>query len=112
MEMNAEQRRPGSAVTLRALEGRPLEDPRVREMVIATARAIAERQGVEVLDVTAKPASITVTLAATRIVAMGFAAELRRLTTSWYTKKFGAASLWGDPPRADEQQEPGEWWTR
>jgi allophanate hydrolase subunit 1 len=93
-------------VTLRALEGQPLEDLRVRDMVEATARAIAERQGVEVLDLHAAPDRITVTLKTGRIESLGFAAELRRLTTRWYTQKFGERTLWGEP------LEEGEEWKR
>jgi hypothetical protein len=96
-----------SEITLRALEGRPLADRVVREMVVATARAIAERQGVALLDVRAAPDHVTANLRAGRIEAIGFAAELRRLTTHWYTRKFGERTLWGEPP-ADE----GEEWKR
>jgi len=88
-----------SAVTLRALEGTPLQHDLIREMVVATAHAIAERQGVEVIDVHADDSSITVELAADRLVALGFAAELRRLTTNWYRHKFGVDTLWGEPDR-------------
>jgi hypothetical protein len=88
----------GSAVTLRALEGEPLADEALRGMVVATAHAIAERQGIRVIDVETTPDSITVKLGAARIAAIGFAVELRRLTTSWYTSKYGAATLWGEPP--------------
>lgn len=94
-----------SRITLRALEGQPLDDDSVRGMVVATAHAIAERQGVTVMEVQTKPDRITVTLDVRRIAAMGFAAELRRLTTRWYTQKFGAATLWGEPP-----VEEGEEW--
>jgi hypothetical protein len=87
-----------SAVTLRALEGEPLAPVPIREMVEATARAIAERQGVEVLAIETTPSSITVSLAAGRLAATGFAAELRRLTTNWYTSKFGTETLWGERP--------------
>lgn len=97
-----------SQITLRALEGEPLEDQRIREMVVATALAIAERQGVEVLYVKTAKDSITVALDSGRIEAMGFAAELRRLTTRWYTQKFGAATLWGEAP-PDEAEQGEEW---
>ena len=95
-----------TTITLRALAGHPLDDEPVREMVMATARAIAERQGVALLEMTTTPESITVRLAAGRIEAIGFAAELRRITTNWYRHKFGAEHLWGRPP--DEVQ--GEEW--
>lgn len=94
-----------SAVTLRALEGQPLADHRIRDMVAATAKALAERHGVKVLSLTTTPETITVTLNLERIAAIGFAAELRRLTTRWYTQKYGVATLWGEPP-----PEEGEAW--
>jgi hypothetical protein len=91
-----------SAITLRALDGAPLADDALRDMVVATAHGIAERQGVEVVDVDTTPESITVRLCCGRIEALGLAVELRRLTTTWYTRKYGAPTLWGDPPVDDE----------
>lgn len=88
---------PTTAVTLRALEGEPLRHEQIRDMVVATAHAIAERQGVEVLHLTSDPDRITVELAIGRIESVGFAAELRRLTTNWYAHKFGVPDLWGEP---------------
>lgn len=87
---------PVNAVTLRALEGTPLQHDAIRTMVEATAHALAERQGVTITDLETTTASITITLAAEEIVAIGFAAELRRLTTSWYCHKFGVDTLWGE----------------
>ena len=95
---------PVSEVTLRALEGAPLKDRRIREMVIATARAIAERQGITVMDMRADADRITVKLKTGRIESIGFAAELRRLTTKWYTQKYGEATLWGEAQPDDEDQ--------
>jgi len=66
-------------------------------MVVATAEALAERQGLRILDIETDETSITATVAADRIVAIGFAAELRRLTTRWYQHKFGMDTLWGEP---------------
>jgi hypothetical protein len=86
-----------SAITLRALSGEPLADPHVRDMVVATAHAIAERQGVKVLQLRPAPDHIAVTLNTGRIESLGFAAELRRLTTRWYTQKFHQPTLWGEP---------------
>ncbi|MCZ7597276.1 MAG: hypothetical protein M5U09_05280 [Gammaproteobacteria bacterium] len=70
----------------------------VQRMVLATAEALAERQGVKILSLEADESSVTATLAADRIVAIGFAAELRRLTTNWYRHKFGVETLWGEAP--------------
>ena len=97
-----------SQITLRALDGAPLEDQRIRDTVIATAHAIAERQGVAVLKLNTSPDRITVTLDTGKIQALGFAAELRRLTSRWYAQKFGdQPPLWGEPP-----PEEGEEWKR
>jgi hypothetical protein len=90
-----------STITLRALRGEPLRDEQVRNMVIANAHAIAERHGIAVSDVTTTPTSVTATLRAGRIEAMGFAAELRRMTTNWYRHKFGEPTLWGDVDDAE-----------
>src|SRR5215210_6382075 len=75
---------PPSTVMLRALRGTPLLDAGTRDIVVATARAIAERNGVELRAVDAAPDRVVMTLALPRLAAIGFAAELRRLTTNWY----------------------------
>lgn len=89
---------PLTNVTLRALEGEPLADDRIREMVVAAAHGLAERHGIEVVNVDTEPDRISVTLQAPRVTAVGFAAELRRNTTQWYARKFGVETLWGEPP--------------
>ena len=102
---------PVTRITLRALEGEPLKHDRIREMVVATAHAIGERQAVRIDDVQADASSITVTLAGSNIIATGFAAELRRLTTSWYRHKFGVDTLWGEVDRhEDDADDAGEEW--
>lgn len=83
-----------TTVTLRALDGRPLGDPAVHGIVVATAHAIAERQGIRVASIDSGDDHVTVTLGAGRIEALGFAAELRRLTGRWYAEKHGG-ELWG-----------------
>ena len=94
----------GSTITLRALEGEPLADNSIRQIIVSTAHAIAERQGVTVLNLETTPDSITVTLKTGRIQSLGFAAELRTLTTRWYTKKFNMDTLWGNPPPEIEEK--------
>ena len=84
-------------VRLRAATGYPLAEERVRETVIATANAIAERTGVGIDSVNADGDSVLISIDADEIVAIGFLAELRRLTNNWYQAKFGE-SLWGEPP--------------
>ena len=93
-----------SAITLKALEGEPLKHERIREMVVATAHAIAERQGVKVLAIDTSSSSITARLATGRIEALGFAAELRRLTNNWYRHKYGDVSLWGEPDSGNDDE--------
>lgn len=100
-----------SSVTLRALDGEPLADARVRDTVVATAHAIAERNGVSLTGVTTAPDAITVELRANRLAALGFAAELRRLTNAWHLKKFGPPALWGELPPA-HHDEPDDPWIR
>lgn len=94
--MTQQPKENSTVITLRALEGTPLQHENIRNMVVATAHAIAERQGVRVIDISAWDDRVTVMLQAERIVAVGFAAELRRLTTSWYRHKFGVENLWGE----------------
>jgi len=92
------------AVVLRALAGEPLRDEKVRSMVVAAARALAEREGVELVAVDADPDRVTLLLRTDRIVALGFAAELRRGTDAWYRGRHNA-TLWGDPPAEERWPE-------
>ncbi|MEM1167335.1 MAG: HAD family hydrolase [Planctomycetota bacterium] len=86
-----------STVTLRALVGAPLRERAVRDVVQATARAIAERNGVKLEALNVTDDSVVAELETSRLAAVGFAAELRRLTNEWYRSKFGVTTLWGDP---------------
>jgi len=100
-----------TVVTLRALAGEPLLDDVVRRMVVATAAAIAERTGVPVREIDTLPDRVVVTLDTDRLAAVGFAAELRTLTTNWYQHKTGIDHLWGPTP-PHEAPPPGlddEW---
>jgi len=90
-----------STITLRALEGTPLEDETAARMVAATANAIAERNGVRLLRLRVGIDHVTATIEGDRLTSIGFAAELRRLTNQWYEHKIGC-SLWGEPPRDDD----------
>ena len=102
---------PTSTITLRAITGTPLRDARVRRIVEATARAISERHNVELVSMQTTDDSVTVTLAAHRLAAIGFVAELRRLTTSWYRVERPEDSLWGEPAaQHGEDDDPADWW--
>ncbi len=99
-----------SAITLRALEGRPLADGAVRRIVVATARAIAERHGVELVGVEPADDRVTLTLRTHRLAAIGFASELRRLTTAWYAGGHPGRQLWGEARVDPDEDDPADWW--
>lgn len=101
-----------NTITLRALEGAPLAEDNIRGMVVATAHAIAERNGVTLLYLRTDEESITATLACSRLAAIGFASELRRLTERWYRQHTGANTLWGglgEPPHLDGDDDNQDW---
>ena len=75
----------------------PLADVKIREMVIAVAQAIAERFGVKILDLRTSESLIEVELQADKLAAIGFAAELRRVTNRWAEAK-KLPHFWPDPP--------------
>ena len=93
-----EESYPVSEVTLEALEGTPLQHEAIRRIVVATAEAVAERQGVRIVQINTSTSSITIQVVGEEIVAIGLIAELRRLTTNWYEHKFGVGRLWGSGP--------------
>ena len=99
-------------MTLRALTGEPLAEPAVRDMVMAAAEAIAERSGVRLHAVMAAPDRLTLTIGGDRLTAIGFAAEVRRLTTAWHRGKYGGGDLWGEVRREtlDDDEDEGEGW--
>ncbi len=72
----------------------------MRATVIAAARALAERTGLVLLDLRADDDGIEVTLEGGEATAIGFAAELRRVTNAWHQARAGAA-LWPDKPRGE-----------
>lgn len=79
--------------TLRAANAGGLADPGVRDVVVAAARGIAERTGVELVNVRADENAVEVTVMGTGIVALGLVAELRRTTEAWH-RGFAGTSLW------------------
>lgn len=84
-----------SSVRLRARNEHALVDPALRERVLAAARAIAERTGVELITLNASPAGIEAVIVGEQITAVGFAAEVRRSTEAWFRTHTGE-SLWGE----------------
>lgn len=93
---------------LTALHGTPLDDAGVRRNVEAAARAIGEREGIEVRGLEVAPDSIAITIDADRLTGLGFAAELRRVTNQWYEQKYRDGPLWGTPKPGDDGT-GGEW---
>ncbi|MBS0190191.1 MAG: hypothetical protein U0573_01555 [Phycisphaerales bacterium] len=91
-----------ATVRLRALNGTPLQDPATRRTVEASARSLADREGVKLLALEIAPDGITITLDAERIVGLGFLAELRRSTNTWYEQKYRDGPLWGTPAPGTE----------
>lgn len=87
-----------ATVTLQALRGTPLEEAQVREMVVAVAHGIVERHGIAIRSIETAPDRVVVTIAADRLAALGFIAELRRDTNAWYERKYRDGPLWGTPP--------------
>lgn len=87
-----------SIARLAAGFGEPLRDPRIREKVLAAARAIAERTGITLLDLRATDTMVEARLAGSRVAALGFAAELRRQTNRWHQARYGAP-LWPEEVR-------------
>lgn len=80
-------------VRLQALDGDPLHDSAVRAIVVSTAEAIGERTGVNVRVLDADGNSVELDVEGTQLEATALAAELRRLTDAWHSKKFGCP-LW------------------
>ena len=90
-----------STITLRAQYGEPLANAETRGIVTSTAHAIAERIGVPVIKIETEPDALRATLACEKVAAIGFAAELRRLTEQWYRSKYDI-TLWGETPKDDD----------
>ena len=92
-------------ITLHA-EGSPLADERTKGTVSAAAHALAERFGIEVVGLATANDSIEVTLGADEVTAVGFAAELRRSTNTWYASRHNGQALWITPHDPLDPHEP------
>ena len=78
-----------------------LEDPRVRDTVVAAAHGIAERTGVVLKDIGVDhPTQLSLTVEGSEVLALGLVAELRRDTDRWYRGRSGNA-LWIGPDQED-----------
>lgn len=85
-----------ATASLTALSGAPLADARVRATVLSAATALAERTGVKIVRLEATDDAVHAVLEAEEVVAVVFAAELRRLTNDWWRARHPGESLWGE----------------
>lgn len=81
-----------------------LDDPRIRETVIAATRGIAERTGVELEDVECETNRLTIRVHGSTLMAIGLLAELRRSTDHWHFEHCGR-HLWMAGPDEDQRGE-------
>ncbi len=72
-----------------------LDDPRVSETIVAAARGIAERTGVELVEIEWRSRTLAIGVRGPEITAIGLLAELRRSTERWY-RDHGGGPLWQD----------------
>ena len=82
------------SIRLSAQDSKPLADHPVRGAVVAAAQALAEREGIVIARLTTDDDGINIDLVTQEATAVGFAAELRRITNHWYEEKFGKGPLW------------------
>ena len=81
-------------ITLHASPEVDLRESRLRATVSAMAESLAERTGVHLAGLDWNTHSITATVEGGEIVALGFAAELRRSTDRWWRAHGGSGPLW------------------
>ena len=81
-----------SSTKLIAVFGR-LADANTRNVIQAAAHALAEREGVRLVRLTVDEVGVDLEIVGSEIVALGFAAELRRNTNHW-AQSHGDLPLW------------------
>lgn len=82
-----------SSASLRAAHPGLLNAERTRESVLSSGRALAERSGVRLLRLAIEDGRLDAEVDGPEIVALGFIAELRRITNRWHRARTGEA-LW------------------
>lgn len=92
---------------LHAAAGGALADTAVHDTVVASAEGIAERTGVRLVSIEVDDGGVTALVEGDRLAAFGLAAELRRLTGSWYAKRYPGEHLWIEPPERDTGDDDG-----
>ncbi len=93
---------------LHAAADAALADSTVHDTVVASAEGIAERTGVRLVSIEVDGGGVTALVEGDRFMAIGFAAELRRLTGSWYARHHPGEHLWVDPPQGDSDPDTDE----
>ncbi len=83
-----------ATVTLHAAAEVDLGEPRLRQALTTAAQALAERTGVRLLALEWNTRSVAATVEGGEIVALGFAAELRRTGERWWRAHGGSGPLW------------------
>ena len=83
-----------ATVTLHAAAEVDLGEPRLRQALTTAAQALAERTGVRLLALEWNTRSVAATVQGGEIVALGFAAELRRTGERWWRTHGGSGPLW------------------
>lgn len=73
---------------------KPLANHPVRGAVVAAAQGLAEREGIIIAKLTTDDDGISIDLVTHEATAVGFAAELRRITNHWYEEKYEKGPLW------------------
>ncbi len=71
----------------------PLADEKIRRIVEAAALAIAERTGIELIELDTSDTQISATIAIDKLGALAFMAQLRRDTNRWHKAHTGT-NLW------------------
>ena len=89
------------AVRLTCSSEADLEDSRLRDTIVAVANGIAERTGVDLVELEVTAHGLELAVRGASIVALGLAAELRRTTDRWHLDRFGT-HLWITPEDADD----------
>ena len=86
---------PISTVTLHPIDpyAHPLTNEKIRKTVESSAHAIAERTGIELINLETTASSVTATLKVHKLGALAFMAELRRITNRWHMSHTGK-TLW------------------
>lgn len=70
-----------------------LDDAGIRETMKSAALGLAEREGVALVELVVDTEAVEVELVGAEIVAIGFVAQLRRITSSW-AASHGIGELW------------------